>query len=112
MMLALMRDLMNQAQLANNTFRMVNAYFNFSRLVRRCCSILSPMASLRGVKVHGPYYSNPLDQFYFKQIYNDEQRFAQVIINFASNGIKFTPKEGSVSILLKINWIRDLNMSA
>ena len=36
MMLMLMRDLMNQAQLANNTFTMVNEYFDCIKLVGHC----------------------------------------------------------------------------
>ena len=40
MMLALMRDLMNQAQLANNTFTMVNDYFSCLSLIKRCMMTL------------------------------------------------------------------------
>ena len=36
MMLSLMRDLMNQAQLANNTFTMVNSHFDCIQLVKSC----------------------------------------------------------------------------
>lgn len=40
MMMMLLRDLMNQAQLGNNTFTMVNEYFNVCSLVKRCIQLL------------------------------------------------------------------------
>ena len=40
MMMMLLRDLMNQAQLGNNTFTMVNEYFNVCSLVKRCIQTL------------------------------------------------------------------------
>ena len=35
MMMSLLADLMNQAQMANNTFQMVNEYFNCLLLIKR-----------------------------------------------------------------------------
>ena len=42
LMLVLMRDLMNQAQLANNTFTMVNDYFNCVSVIKTCMTVLLP----------------------------------------------------------------------
>lgn len=36
MMMTLLKDLMNQAQIANNTFAFVNEYFDIVVLARRC----------------------------------------------------------------------------
>ena len=36
MMMTLLRDLMNQAQMANNTFTMVNEFFDFHILIKKC----------------------------------------------------------------------------
>eukprot|EP00354_Favella_ehrenbergii_P009457 CAMPEP_0170475156 /NCGR_PEP_ID=MMETSP0123-20130129/16859_1 /TAXON_ID=182087 /ORGANISM="Favella ehrenbergii, Strain Fehren 1" /LENGTH=128 /DNA_ID=CAMNT_0010745489 /DNA_START=300 /DNA_END=686 /DNA_ORIENTATION=+ len=109
MMLALMRDLMNQAQMANNTFRMVKDYFSCVQLVRKCKTIAAPQASLKDVTLVGPVFENPIDKFYFQQVFNDEQRYGQVILNFLSNGIKFTPRGGTVSILLKVVKIANIS---
>ena len=54
MMLVLMRDLMNQAQLASNTFTMINKHFDFVSLIRRCMKTVQAQAKLRQVKLIGP----------------------------------------------------------
>ena len=76
MMLSLMRDLMNQAQLANNTFTMVNSHFNCVTLIKRCMVTLATQAKHRDVKLVGPVMEMPFDRYFFKQLYSDEQRIA------------------------------------
>ena len=57
---------------------------------------------MKKVRVEGPEFLNPLDKYYFKQVFSDERRYAQIILNFLSNGIKFTPANGVVKIILKV----------
>ena len=52
--------------------------------------------------------ANPLDKFYFEQLYGDERRYRQFIINFLSNAIKFSKTNGSVYVLLTVNEIQDV----
>lgn len=66
MMLTLMRDLMNQAALATNTFTMVNKHFNCNHLVKRCMQIVGSQANGRQIKLEGPVIGNPLGKYYFK----------------------------------------------
>ena len=37
------------------------------------------------------------------QVYGDSKRIKQVLINFISNSIKHTPKQGKITILIKID---------
>ena len=74
-MMSLMKDLMNQAQMANNTFTMVNEYFNCIELVQRCLRTMATQSTLKKVKLLGPILTNPLDKFYFSQVFGDERRY-------------------------------------
>ena len=40
-MMTLLKDLMNQAQMTNRTFNMVNEYFNYIDLVKRCLNTMA-----------------------------------------------------------------------
>ena len=57
---------------------------------------------MKGVRLKGPVFETPNDAIYFRQIFGDENRYRQIITNFLTNAIKFTPRNGIVSILLKI----------
>jgi len=39
---------------------------------------------------------------FFSQIYGDQNRFEQIMLNFISNALKFTEAEGSVEVRLFI----------
>ena len=67
--------------------------------------MLNSQAMFKKIHLLGPLFENPIDKFYFKQIFGDESRFCQIIVNFLSNGIKFTQANGVVSIGLKITNI-------
>ena len=66
MMMTLLQDLMNQAQMANNTFSMVNEYFDLVSLVRRCFRTMTSQCLLKKVNLIGPVIANPVDKIYFQ----------------------------------------------
>ena len=65
MMLSLMRDPPPQAQLANNTFTMVNDYFCCISLIKKCMVTLTSQSTQKQVRLVGPILRCPLDKFYF-----------------------------------------------
>ena len=56
MMMTLLVDLMNQAQMANNTFQMVNEYFNCKNLIKRSFRTVAAQSSLKSVNLVGPIF--------------------------------------------------------
>ena len=54
MMLALLRDLMNQAQLANNTFTMVDGFFDLNKTVKKCIKSMESHSHAKNVRLLGP----------------------------------------------------------
>jgi hypothetical protein len=65
MMASLMRDLMNQAQLNNNTFTMVNEYFDCIKLVKQCFKTMATQSDIKKIYLLGPIMENPNDKYYF-----------------------------------------------
>ena len=109
MMMTLLRDLMNKAMMANNTFTMVKDYIDITMLIKRCMGMLQSQANYKNVRLTGPVIQNPIDKYYFQSIFVDELRYSQFIINFLSNSIKFTQSQGEVSIHLEITQITDFD---
>lgn len=75
MMMSLMHDLMNQAQLNNNTFQMVNEHFDCIELIKRCIRTLKLQAGHKNIQLIGPVFANPLDKYYFFALFSDESRY-------------------------------------
>jgi len=94
---------------------MVNADFDMIGLIRKCKKTLSSQTALKNVTMKGPVLTYAHEKLYFRHIFSDEQRFGQLILNFLSNGIKFTQRGGQVSIhltILNVEDTMDLNQSA
>ena len=73
MILTLMRDLMNLAQMSANTFSMVDDYFNCTQVIKKCISVVAAHSNLKQVQVIGPIFNNPIDKYYFQELYSDER---------------------------------------
>lgn len=78
MMIGLMSDLMNMAQLQHNTFTFVKNYMNFMQLVKGCLFAMRQRHNVvdKNIQLIGPVLDNPLDRYYFKCLYGDEIRMS------------------------------------
>ena len=81
---------------------MVNDYFDCSKLVKRCFRIIDAQARHKQVTLEGPIFETLPHRYFFKKLWSDERRYLQIMINFLTNAIKFTPAGGSVKVLLKV----------
>ncbi|HMX18461.1 MAG TPA: PAS domain S-box protein [Anaerolineales bacterium] len=78
-------DLLDQAQIESKSLSLHNAYFSPATLLSKISAPMSVLAEKKGLKFRTEISpSLPLE------LYGDEKRLQQVIINLAGNAIKFT----------------------
>ncbi len=93
-MLALVTDILEYAQLEAGTLKLTLEAVDLSEIARETAQILGKLADDRGVKLVLPEtLSGPL-------IEADTVKLRQILINLVSNAIKFTPRDGSVSVVV------------
>ena len=63
---------------------------------------------MKKIILNGPILKKRTDKYYFANLFADERRFTQVIVNFLSNSIKFTPQGGHVEVSLNILNLDDI----
>ena len=98
----LMRDLLDYAQLKASSFRISNGYFSLGQVVKRTFDTNKKAAKDKKIKLIGPYFPEPSHQIFFERLRGDEQRYFQVLVNFVNNAVKFTPKYGSISVIVEL----------
>ena len=43
------------------------------------------------------------------QVYGDSKRIIQILINFISSSLKFTPRQGKITVMIKVEELRQIN---
>lgn len=85
-------DLLDQAQIESQSINLHNAYFNPSALLDKINTTMTVLAEKKGLTFRTEIFPDLPGE-----LYADENRLQQVIINLAGNAIKFT-KQGGVSV--------------
>lgn len=101
MMQNLMMDLLDLAQIENNTFKLNKAFFSLPEAITQSLQVVSHNAESKKLAMVGPVMSSEDEQF-FQQVYGDKSRLVQVITNFLSNSIKFSNHNSKVIVELQI----------
>ena len=91
-LLALINDLLDYSKIEAGKMDLQEASFSAAALVQGVAELLSPKAADKGVEITA--YIDPAIP---AQLYGDEGRLRQILINLAGNGVKFTDA-GGVSI--------------
>mmetsp|Transcript_8088 Transcript_8088/g.6032 ORF Transcript_8088/g.6032 Transcript_8088/m.6032 type:complete len:104 (+) Transcript_8088:338-649(+) len=92
----LVNDLLDLAKLEKQTFQINCNYFNLLESIQASIQSTSFLAQQKGITLRHVCYEEDLS--YFLQLYGDQSRYIQFLINFVSNSLKFTPKQGTVTI--------------
>jgi len=88
----MVNELLDEAQLRSSTATLIEKNFSPFKLVQAASSGMDILAEKKGLK-----FSMQIDPNLPQEIYGDDRRIRQIIINLIGNAIKFT-SEGSVRL--------------
>lgn len=100
MMTNLINDLLDQAKLENQAFRLNNDYINLIDIVSEAFNVVRFQAENQGVKLLIEF--DQMRPNLFTRVYSDQKRLLQMILNFVSNSLKFTPNNGFIKVALNL----------
>jgi signal transduction histidine kinase len=96
MLLNLINDLLDLAKIENSSFKLDWTYFDLFEVVEKSVETLDIQLGQKRITATHAY--RPGDRAYLTRIYGDQHRYLQILLNFMSNAIKFTPNEGTITI--------------
>lgn len=99
MMLNLLQDLLDIAQIDKKSFSLNENYFDLLNTIDKAMTVAAPSSALKNVKLIPPDVPK-IEKIYFKNILGDERRYIQILVNFLSNAIKFSNSGDKVEIKL------------
>ena len=98
----LINDLIDMAKIENNKFSLNQDFYDLTHTVHQTLEILLFQANEKKIEFN-VIIDKKSNLSLIKQIYGDTRRIKQILINFISNSLKFTPIGGKITISIKIN---------
>lgn len=101
MMRNLMADLLDLAQMEKNTFKLNKGFFDLFVVIQQAFTVVGHIASKKNLElILQP--CNEHETALYRHLYGDQNRFMQVLINFLSNAIKFSPPNSPIRVHLNL----------
>lgn len=92
-LLGLINDILDMAKIESGKLFISPEALSLRQAVDTVCDIVRPQ-----IKVNGQHFDIFISSIIAEEVYYDSVRLNQVLLNFLSNAMKFTPKEGSINI--------------
>ena len=106
----LINDLLDLAKLENHSFTLTQEYFSLSQVVFEAFQMMLFTANESGIMMVAEVDSyTSLDMIH--SIHGDQRRYLQILLNFISNSLKFTNKDGQIRVSLRILDNQPINNS-
>ncbi|MDR2770425.1 MAG: PAS domain S-box protein, partial [Clostridiales Family XIII bacterium] len=96
-LLGVINDVLDMSKIEAGKLEIFLAEFDLEKLLRRVCNVVG----FRMEEKHIAFSLSVADGVP-ASIVSDEQRLAQVLTNLLSNAVKFTPKDGGVSLSVRL----------
>jgi len=96
-LLGVINDILDMSKIEANKFELVPAEFELEKMLQRVVTVVNFRIDEKHQK-----FSVYIDRSIPRMLIGDDQRIAQVITNLLSNAVKFTPKDGSITLTVRL----------
>ena len=107
MMENLINDLMDLGKLQKGVFRLENDFFSLPQVIQQAFQIVKATADIKKIEMHAIIKDQNKLQ-YFHKLEGDQRRYLQILLNFLSNALKFTPEGGKIIVKIEAEEIVDV----
>ncbi len=91
----LIEDLLDISRMVRGALRLTFAPVNLMTVIQSALDTVRPMADSKQIHLETQFAANA-------QVLGDENRLQQILVNLLTNAIKFTPKQGLVTVALEL----------
>jgi CheY-like chemotaxis protein len=105
-LMGLINDVLVMSKIESGKLQITKQEFDYPKMLSRVISVIAEKAVEKQIQVEVVYFT-PITRL----VYGDELRISQVIINFLSNAVKFTPDNGKITITTEVFEDSLLNFS-
>jgi signal transduction histidine kinase/DNA-binding response OmpR family regulator len=96
-LLGVINDILDMSKIEANKFELVPAEFDLEKMLQQVVNVVT----FRIDEKHQKFFVY-IDYSIPRTLIGDDQRIAQVITNLLGNAVKFTPKEGAISLTVRL----------
>jgi signal transduction histidine kinase len=96
MLLNLINDLLDMAKMEAHQINLSWNYFDLFDVIERSAETLDSQLAQKQIKMQHTYQEE--ERKFMKRIYGDSHRYLQILLNFLSNAVKFTPEKGQITV--------------
>ena len=101
-LLELINDVLDMSKIESGKLELESAPFNLESMLIKICDLILPKIEEKGIK-----FRVIMDEGMAPRYVGDELRLSQVITNFLSNSVKFTPAHGEITLTAEENHKTD-----
>mmetsp|Transcript_25826 Transcript_25826/g.45564 ORF Transcript_25826/g.45564 Transcript_25826/m.45564 type:complete len:716 (+) Transcript_25826:17-2164(+) len=105
-LLMLIYDLLDYSQLIAGKFRLQKCLFNLRKTLTDSVELMRLIAEKKHI-----HLVTHIDPLLPEEVFSDANRLSQVLLNFLSNGVKFTPREGKIEVSAVLNNYCQMELS-
>ena len=98
-LLGVINDILDVSKIEASKFELSVTEFNFERMLHRVVNVVTFR-----VEEKQQLFNVHIDNAIPQRLVGDDQRLAQVVANLMSNAVKFTPKNGTITLRAQLDW--------